>query len=138
MGFKLWTICTSDGFLYHAEPYCGSHTKISDLFFFLGLSQSANVVLGMLEKVGPKPGQHAVFDNYFESMNIMNELASKRNAATCTVWENRLSGAPFNPRKLLDTKERVFTGCISVVKWKDNKVVSAASNKLRSDRRKKA
>ena len=103
-------------------------------FFFLGLGQSANVVLDMIEK----PGQHAVFDNYFESMNIMNELASKRNAATCTVWENRLSGAPFNPRKLLDTKERVFTGCISVVKWKDNKVVSVASNKLRSDPRKKA
>ena len=48
----------------------------------------------------------------------------------------------MNPRKLLDKKERgamkeVFTGCISVVKWKNNKVVSVASNKLRSDPRKK-
>ena len=61
-GFKLWTICTSDGFLHHVKPYCGSHTKISDLFFF-GLGQGANLVLYIIEKIGLKPGQHAIFDN---------------------------------------------------------------------------
>ena len=55
-GFKLWAICTSDGFLYHAEPCCGSHTKVTDIGFGLG----GNVVLQMIEKVNMQPGQHAV------------------------------------------------------------------------------
>ena len=97
----------------------------------------------MIEKVGLKPGQHAIFDNYFGSVNLLDELASKRIAAICTLGEDTLSGAPLNPRKFLDKKEReameeVFTGCIPVVKWNDNKVVSVASNKLRSDPKKKA
>ena len=50
--------------------------------FFLGLGQSANVVLDMIEKVGLKPGQHAIFDNYFGSVNLFDELASKRIAAS--------------------------------------------------------
>ena len=45
-GFKLWKICTSDRFLHHFEPYCGSHTKISDY----GLGQGANVVLDIIKK----------------------------------------------------------------------------------------
>ena len=96
----------------------------------------------MIEKVGLKPGQHAIFDNYFGSVNLLDELASKRIAATCTLQEYILSGAPLNPRKLLYKKERgaieeILTRCISVVIWKDNKLVSVVSNKLRSDPRKK-
>ena len=34
--------------------------------------------------------------------------------------------------------DKAFTSCISVVKWKDNKVVSVAFNKLRSEPLKKA
>ena len=45
--FKLWAICTSDGFLHHAEPYCGSHTKVTDKGFGLG----GNVMLQMIENV---------------------------------------------------------------------------------------
>ena len=34
--------------------------------------------------------------------------------------------------------EEAFTGCVSVAKWKDNKVVSVASNKLRVEPMQKA
>jgi hypothetical protein len=36
------------------------------------------------------------------------------------------------------TSDEAFTGCILVVKWKDNKVVSVAFNKLCADPAKKA
>ena len=137
--FKLWAICTSDGFLHHTEPYCGSHTKVTDIGFGLG----GNVVLQMIENVNMQPVQHAVFDNFFGSVALLEELASKKIAATCTLREDRLSKAPLKTRKTLDKMERgtmdkAFTSCISVVKWKDNKVVSVASNKLRSEPLKKA
>ena len=101
-GFKLWAICTSDGFLHHAEPYCGNHTKVTDKGFGLG----GNVVLQMIENVNMQPGQHAVFDNFFGSVALLEELASKKIAATCTLQEDRLSGAPMKIRKTLDKMER--------------------------------
>ena len=72
--FKLWAICTSDGVLHHAEPYCGSHMKVTDKGFGLG----GNVVLRMIENVNMQPGQHAVFDNFFGSVALLEELASKK------------------------------------------------------------
>ena len=138
-GFKLWAICTSDGFLHHAELYCGSHTKVTDK----GFGRCGNVVLQMIENVNMQPGQHAVFDNFLGSVALLEELASKKIAATCTLREDRLSGAPLKTKKTLHRMERgamdeAFTSCISVVKWKDNKVISVASNKLRSEPLKKA
>ena len=138
-GFKLWAISTSDGILRHVEPYCGSHSRISDRGFGLG----GNVVLGMIEKVNMKATQHVVFDNFFGSVSLLEELAQRKIPATCTLREDRLSGAPLKKRTILEKEERgtsdeAFTGCISVVKWKDNKVVSIASNKLCTDPVKKS
>ena len=132
-GFKLWAITSSDGYLHHVEPYCGAHSKIVDRGFGVG----GNVVLEMIEKTNLTAGQHVVFDNFFGSIALLEELASRKIAATCTLREDRLSGAPLKPRPVVQkmnrgTMEEVFTGCISVVKWKDNKVVSVGSNKLRT------
>ena len=59
--------------------------KLKYLICFFGLGQGANVVFDMIEKVGLKPGQYAIFDNYFGSVKLLDELASKRIAATCTL-----------------------------------------------------
>ena len=45
-GFKLWCITSSEGYLLHAEPYCGVDTDLPDT----GLGQSADVALGLIEK----------------------------------------------------------------------------------------
>ena len=95
-GFKLWAICSSDGFLHHAEPYCGSHMKVTDKGFGLG----GNVVLQMIENVNMQPGQHAVFDNFFWLVALLEELASKKIAATCTFQEDTLWSPSENKKDL--------------------------------------
>ena len=42
----------SEGYLVHEEPYCGVDTDLPDT----GLSQGANVVLGLIEKCEVKAG----------------------------------------------------------------------------------
>ena len=132
-GFKIWAICTSDGSLLHAEPYCGSHTNIPDV----GLGQGPNVVMSLADKINLQAGQHIVFDNLFTSLALLENLAEQGIGGTGTLREDRLHGAPLTVKKEMEKQKRgymqeAFTGCVSVVKWKDNKVVSVASNKLRS------
>jgi hypothetical protein len=47
-GYKVWSLCTSDGCGIHFEPYCGVDTNVTDA----GLGQGPNVVLDLAEKVG--------------------------------------------------------------------------------------
>ena len=68
----------------------------------------------------------------------MENLAKRGIGATGTLREDRLHGAPLMPRKQMEKKDRgymeeVFTGSTSIVKWKDNKVLSVASNNFRSE-----
>lgn len=132
-GFKLWASCTSDGALLHVEPYCGAHTKVPDR----GMGHGPNVILEMCEQLKLGNGQHVTFDNYFGTVPLLKELSKKNIAATCTLREDRLSKAPLQKKIIIEKKNRghieeAFSDEISLVKWKDNKVVSVASNKLRS------
>lgn len=138
-GFKLWGACTSSGTLLHVEPYCGSHTNVPDH----GFGHGPNIVLEMVNRIEMEKGQHVVCDNYFGSIALLKELATKGIACTSTLREDRLGGAPLKSRKLRDKDirgsiEEAFTGCVSVVKWKDNKVVSVGSNKMRAEPLQKA
>ncbi|KAK4292663.1 hypothetical protein Pmani_034580 [Petrolisthes manimaculis] len=131
-GFNVWAACTADGFLLHAEPYCGLYTNISDT----GLGQGPNEVMEMVKKINLEAGQHVVFDNLFTSVPLLEKLGDQGIGATGTLREDRLSGAPVMAKKVMEKKtrgymEEAFTGCISVVKWKDNKVVAVGSNKER-------
>jgi DNA excision repair protein ERCC-6 len=58
-GYKLWAITSSDGYLIHAEPYCGSSTRITET----GHGKSADVVLDLTCKAGVRPGSRLFFDN---------------------------------------------------------------------------
>ena len=69
-GFKLWCLASTDGYLFHAEPYCGADTKLSDT----GLGQGADVVLGLIEKCGLSSGSSVTFDNFFTSFPLLDEL----------------------------------------------------------------
>ena len=52
--FKLWCITLSEGYLLHAEPYCGVYIDLPDT----GLGQGADVVLGLIEKCDVKAHSH--------------------------------------------------------------------------------
>ena len=45
-GFKLWCLCSSDGYLLHAEPYRGKDTDLPET----KLGEGSDVALGMIEK----------------------------------------------------------------------------------------
>ena len=133
-GFKVWAVCSADGFLCHSEPYCGTSTHIPDI----GLGHGPNVVMEMVNQVGLEKGQHVVFDNLFTSLPLLEKLSAEGVGATGTLREDRLCGAPLMPKKSMEKKDRgymeeTFTGCTSVVKWKDNKVVCVASNSFRQN-----
>ena len=131
-GFKLWAACTSAGSLLFVEPYCGSHTHVTDR----DAGHGGNVVLESVEQLKLSKGQHIVCDNFFGSIQLLKKLTERQIAGTCTMREDRLAGAPLKSKKILDKEKRgsmdeAYTGNISLVKWKDNKVVSVASNKER-------
>ena len=44
-GFKLWSLASSTGYMYHVEPYCGSSTRLPNT----GYGQGTNVVLGLVD-----------------------------------------------------------------------------------------
>ncbi|GBM30583.1 hypothetical protein AVEN_27617-1 [Araneus ventricosus] len=87
-----------DGYLFHAEPYSGSTTKLPQT----SLGQGSDVVLGLMNKVYAREsnGQpRVVMDNLFTSIPLLNELSKKGISGTGTVRENRLKTLHFHQRK---------------------------------------
>ncbi|GBM23837.1 PiggyBac transposable element-derived protein 3, partial [Araneus ventricosus] len=132
-GFKLWTLASSDGYLFHAESYSGSTTKLPQT----GLGQGPDVVLGLMNKVHAREGNHVVMDNLFTSIPLLNELSKKGFAGTGTIRENRLENAPLPPKKSMKktskgTFEYACSEDLVIVKWNDNTAVSVATNKVKA------
>ena len=69
-GFKHWCITSSEGYLLHAERYCGIDTYLPDT----GLGQSADVVLGLTERCKVKPGSTVIFDSLFILLPLLDKL----------------------------------------------------------------
>ena len=80
-GFKFWAICCAEGYLLHAEPYCGSSTEIPKV---LGC-QGHDVVLGLVDKAKIVPGTQLLFDNFFTSMPLLSKLSEKGTPCTFIV-----------------------------------------------------
>ena len=69
-GFQIWCITSSEGYLLHAEPYCGVDTDLPDT----GLGQGADLVLGLIKKCEVKAGSTVTFDNLLTSLPLLDEL----------------------------------------------------------------
>ncbi|KAF0297800.1 PiggyBac transposable element-derived protein 3 [Amphibalanus amphitrite] len=128
-GFKLWCITTADGYLLHAEPYCGRATRLQET----GLGQGADVVLGLVEACQVGPGHELFFDNLFTSVDLLEVLDARGIGATGTLRENRRGGAPLPSKREMGKKNRgtvaeAHSGNVTLVTWKDNKSVTLASN----------
>ncbi|KAL1497396.1 hypothetical protein ABEB36_008374 [Hypothenemus hampei] len=127
-GFKLWCICSDDGYLYKFIPYGGATQKKSDL----GLG--ADVVFQLLSVVKNAPEHDIFFDNFFSSYKLFALLRQKRFFATGTIRENRSSGCPLVPSKSLSKQSRGSydsqfeeSNHIALVKWNDNSIVTMIS-----------
>ena len=73
-------------------------------------------------------------DNFFTSPNLLRILKAKGIAATGTVRINRVENAPLRPIKEMEKLERGASDVVTdknsnltLVRWKDNKVVTVAS-----------
>ncbi|XP_025192062.1 piggyBac transposable element-derived protein 3-like [Melanaphis sacchari] len=129
-GFKLWCLCSSNGYLYKCIPYGG---KTSTYNNELGLG--ANVVLELLSVV-QHPSLHRVFfDNFFSSYKLFCLLKERGFYATGTIRENRTCNNTIETVKNLKKKDRGTYDFsfennqkILLVRWNDNSVVTVVTN----------
>jgi hypothetical protein len=134
-GYKNWALCASTGYMYAFDIYMGKTTNPGKSL--QGLCVRGQTILHLLgkAKVPHKLGYmyKIYFDNYFTSYNLLNHLPHIGVCATGTAHENRLGNCPL-PKKAAFQKqpkgaiETVATANIMVVKYKDNNVVTMASN----------
>lgn len=76
---------------------------------------------------------HIFFRNYFTSLRLLQHLSENNICATGTVRQDRAEKYPFSDIKFWKDKPRgtcYFMSCenVTFVQWKDNKVVTVATN----------
>lgn len=126
-GYKVWCLCSSEGYLFHCIPYAGASDKYNR-----NLGLGADVVLRLLNIVD-NPQYHKVFfDNFFTSYYLMCLLKEKRFATTGTAKSNRIGRAELKTGKNLIRGEHDFAfdenNKILFCRWSDNKEVTMATN----------
>ena len=98
----------------------------------LGLGCSVIMLLVSKFPSLPKSSYHVVMDNFFTSPSLLRLLKSKGIAATGTVRPNRNENSPLISVK--EMKKNPGGTCdvvndgkahVTLVRWKDNKVVTA-------------
>ncbi|GLV46154.1 hypothetical protein CBL_02870 [Carabus blaptoides fortunei] len=101
-GYKNWMLCSSCGYCFAYDTYCGAKPNQTEKGNKLPLGFS--VVLDLL-KVVSTPSSHIVFfDNFFTGLDLMVELRKKGFRATWTVRDNRTKKCPLTPQVIMKKK----------------------------------
>lgn len=129
-GFKKWTLAGSSGYCYQSDLYVGKSLERRNK------PLGSHVVLSLVATAIEDANSHCLyFDNFFTSLELLNELRDIGLRATGTIRKNRTRGAP-----LLSDKDMKKAGRGSVdslyhtshdvllVKWFDNSPVIVATN----------
>ena len=125
-GYKMWMLCSADGYPYNFEIYCGKQEKRT-------LPLGTHVVMNMLEPVVNKDNHVVFFYNFSTIYDLLIELAHLNIRACGTVRENRTRKCPLTSKKEMEKKERgAFDyrsdGTVLCTRWNDNNIVTVASN----------
>ena len=125
----MFSLASPAGYLYHAEPYCGSDTYLEEESYGLG----GNVVLTLAQYCDVPAGSRLYFDNWFTSLSLLDWLKADGIGGTGTIPADRCEKAPLQSKKELEKKGRGSFSYASdeknmLVRWCDNSVVSVASN----------
>ena len=130
-GYKLWVAATPLGYPIQFYPYArndDNYNKDIDL--------GGSVVMTLMSKLPtvPNSNYHVVMDNFFTSLSLLRLLKGNGMAATGTVRANRTENAPL---QAVDDMKKEARGSydvvndnksnVTLVRWKDNKVVTVAS-----------
>ena len=89
-GFKLWCITSTDGYLLHAEPYCGFDMILEET----GLGQGGDVVIDLIKKCELSEGCTVTFGNLFTSHPLLDELSELGIGGLGTLRQNHLQNVP--------------------------------------------
>ena len=130
-GYKVWCLCTTEGYLIQAEPYqsAGTNDKIE------GLGRGSSVVFNLVSELPNTNNYCLFFDNLFTSLPLMKHLNESNYSGTGAIRGNRVEEAPLTEPALMKKKEREEycqltdgTTGITFVRWHDNSIVTLASN----------
>lgn len=130
-GFKNWALCTNEGYMVGFDIYTGKNSSLEKRFGVGG-----DIVLALLQQaeIPKNQGYKIYFDNYFTSLPLLAHLTAQKYCATGTIRENRLEQCPVPCKKSWNKESRgsykfyANQHSTLLVQWKDNKVVSIASN----------
>lgn len=137
-GFKLYVLCSLQGFAHNFEVYAGQDlTNKPENEPDLG--STSNIVLRLARGIPRQVGHIVYFDNFYTSVPLVFYLATQGILSVGTVQQNRIPNSKLPDKKQFMNKstprgaheERVttFQGVdMSVVAWKDNKVVTLLSS----------
>ena len=129
-GYKLWVAATPLGYAIQFYHYAGKDDNYNK---DIGLSGSVNMTMSKLPTV-PNSSYHVVMDNFFTSPSHLRLLKGNGMAATGTVRANRTENAPLQAVDDMKKEARGYSDVVNdnnsnvtLVRWKDNKVVTVAS-----------
>lgn len=69
-GLKIWILVSSDGFLFHVEPYSGYSTYLPHT----GVGQSSDIVLGLIDEMHTREGNKTVMKTILVLFRIQYTL----------------------------------------------------------------
>lgn len=127
-GFKIWMLCSSNGYPYKMEIYAGKKQGVQS-YEPLG----ARVVNDLLAAVVNPLHVEVFFDNFFSSYKLFHDLAKKNFKATGTLRQGRTGQCPLKSTKEMKKLERGeydfwSDGVVFVCGWNDNAAVTVGSN----------
>ena len=135
MGYKMWVLATSEGYVVQFEPYQGAKKSDSIRSSVTSWGLGERVVLDLLEELPRGTAYHIFVDNFFTSFRLLHHLHQNNVQATGVIRSNKLGRCSIEPAKALEKKARGFfdqrtdsNGVITVVGWNDNRAVYVASN----------
>lgn len=137
-GFKLYVLAGVSGYNYNFEIYTGQENNLQyRLPEERDLGACANIVIRLLRPVPSEKNFKVFFDNYYTSLPLMITLANRGIFSLGTVRRNRIPNLKLPDDKIMMKKPRgesceyvatVDNFDISVVSWRDNKIVNLMSN----------
>ena len=123
---QIWLQKLGFGYPYKVEIYTGAcDTKNSS-------NPLGPQVVSSLLSIVDNPASNCVyFDNFFTSYYLLRNLHVKNFNAFGTMRKGRTIKCKLRPSKSVEKEERGFfdhhsDDCVSIVQWKDNKIVALA------------
>lgn len=118
-GIKFYEPCTPDGYVLNIEIYKGKTDGVAN-------GSKINDLVNRLMKPYLNKGHHLYMDNYYNSIDLSNQLFKQKTHTTGTLRRNRKK----NPKSIISFKkmkpgQHVFSkkGPIYVSRWRDKREV---------------